>query len=286
MYRKLLFPSIGEVEELTELQKTLVREIHLARNIQMKLLNGDTPQLLSGEVSGTSIPARLIGGDYYDFYPLPNGKIRMIIGDVMGKGIPAAMLMILTRGAFRSASEATQGPGETLTAMNNAMNADLRKLGSFVTVFCADWDPSTGNFVYANAGHIPPVIIRSHSYTVEAPATKGIMLGGLPGQFYQEVQYQLKEDDLVFLYTDGIIEAKNRDGEMFKLARLIEILIECGNEKAADIEDRIVRKLDIFTEGLPQKDDITMVILKVGSEQTEISRLNASAMIPSGGGLT
>jgi serine phosphatase RsbU (regulator of sigma subunit) len=266
MYRKLLFPSLGEVEELTQLQKTLVREIHLARNIQMKLLNGDTPQLVSGEVSGISVPARLIGGDYYDFYPLPNGKIRLIIGDVMGKGIPAAMLMILTRGAFRSASEATQGPGETLTAMNNAMYADLRKLNSFVTVFCADWDPGTGNFVYANAGHIPPVIIRSHASTVEAPSTKGIMLGGLPGQLYQEEQFQLKEDDLVFHYTDGIIEANNRDGEMFKLARLIEVLLECAHEKAAGIENFILRKLNNFTDGLPQKDDITMLILKAGSE--------------------
>jgi sigma-B regulation protein RsbU (phosphoserine phosphatase) len=281
MYRELLFPSLGEVEELTQLQKTLIREIQLARNIQMKLLNCDIPQLLSGEVAGISIPARLIGGDYYDFYPLTNGKIRIIIGDVMGKGIPAAMLMILTRGAFRSASETTQGPGETLTAMNNAMNADLRKLNSFVTVFCADWDPSTGDFVYANAGHIPPLIIRSHSHIFEAPAAKGIMLGGLPDQIYQEERCQLKEDDLVFIYTDGIIEANNKDGEMFKSARLVEILIESGHEKAAFIEDCIVTKLNVFTDGLPQKDDITMVILKVGSETTtEISRLNASVRSP------
>ncbi|MCY9666528.1 serine/threonine-protein phosphatase [Paenibacillus alginolyticus] len=267
MKHNLLFPPFGDVGQLTESQKTLQREIHLARNIQTKLLNGEKPKLTNGEVSGISIPARLIGGDYFDFYPLGDGKIRIIIGDVMGKGIPAAMLMILTRGAFRSAAEATQGPGETLTAMNKAMYADLRKLGSFVTVFCADWDPNTGDFVYANAGHIPPVIIRSKADVVEPPKLRGVMLGGLPEQVYQEERFQLQEEDLVFFYTDGIIEASNRDGEMFKLNRLISILLEHRHEQATVIETRVVNQIHFFTEDLPQKDDITMVILKAGGEK-------------------
>jgi sigma-B regulation protein RsbU (phosphoserine phosphatase) len=260
---KPLFQADGVIGGVS-LDKTLQREIHLARNIQMKLLNGDKPELPSGEATGVSIPARVIGGDYFDFYQLEGGKIRIIIADVMGKGIPAAMLMILTRGVFRSAAAAAHGPGETLTAMNNAMFKDLRKLSSFVTVFCADWDTLTGEFVYANAGHNLPVIIRSNADRMELSNLKGVMLGGLSGQIYTEGQLQLAEGDLVFLYTDGIVEAQNHDGEMYRLERLIRLLTECRDRKAADIEAVVMEQLNEFTTGLPQKDDITMVTLKAG----------------------
>lgn len=270
--RKVLFRSNGDIGAGSdpELTRTLQREIYLARNIQMKLLNGEKPSLPTAEVSGLSIPARLIGGDYFDFYSLTNGKIRIIIGDVMGKGIPAAMLMILTRGAFRTAAEATQGPGETLNAMNNAMYKDLRTLNSFVTVFCADWDPKTGIFVYANAGHNLPVIVRGNLETLEPPDLKGVMLGGLPNQVYKEEQVLLKEDDLVFFYTDGIVEAQNHQREMFKIESLVRLLLENAHKKASEIESIVVDTIKQFTEGLPQKDDITMVILKVGKENAEI----------------
>ncbi|MBP1153983.1 MULTISPECIES: PP2C family protein-serine/threonine phosphatase [unclassified Paenibacillus] len=262
MIRENKFQSLGEIGS-TEMNKTLQREIHLARNIQTKLLNGGKLELPSGEVSGISIPARMIGGDYFDFYPLSDGKIRIIIGDVMGKGIPAAMLMILTRGAFRSAAEVTRGPGETLTAMNKALYKDLRTLGSFVTVFCADWDPIEGIFMYANAGHSLPVIIRASVGAIDPPDLKGVMLGGLPGQNYKEEKLRLQKDDLVFFYTDGIVEASNNQGQMFKIERLVQLLIEHGYKKASDIEQIVIDSINVFTEGLPQKDDITMVTLKV-----------------------
>lgn len=257
----------GDIGIPEQWDKTLEREIHLARNIQNTLLNGEKPKLDSGEISGVSIPARLIGGDYFDFYPLDNGKIRIIIGDVMGKGIPAAMLMILTRGAFRSAAESTSGPGETLTAMNNALYKDLRKLGSFVTVFCTDWNTNTGVFSYANAGHNLPVIIRENSEVVQPANVKGVMLGGLPNQKYKEETIRLKEDDLIFFYTDGIVEAQNKSGEMFKLDRLINVLTENKHLRAEEIEKKVADTIHEFTEGLSQKDDITMVTLKVGRKK-------------------
>lgn len=278
MYRNSQHGDIGG--GFDDLEKTLRREIHTARNIQTTLLNGAKPRLPSGEVSGVSVPARLIGGDYFDFYPLENGKLRIIIGDVMGKGIPAAMLMILTRGAFRSAAEATKGPGETLTAMNNAIFKDLRKLGSFVTVFCADWDPKEGKLVYANAGHNLPVIVRANCDVVRPPSIKGVMLGGLPGQAYKEEEIQLQEEDLVFFYTDGIVEAQNRNGEMFKLERLVDVLIHNSHLHAEEIEQKVLDNITLFTEELPQKDDITMVTLKVGKETDEISSFNSPLMVP------
>jgi phosphoserine phosphatase RsbU/P len=255
--------------------KTLEREINLAKNIQTKLLNGEKPKLDNDEISGVSIPARLIGGDYFDFYPLNNGKLRVVIGDVMGKGIPAAMLMILTRGAFRTAAESTQGPGDTLTVMNNAIYADLRKLNSFVTVFCADWEPQTGTFTYANAGHSLPEIVRRETGRIPAPRIRGVMLGGLPNQVYKEEKVSLIDGDLVFLYTDGIIEAQNSDGEMYKTERLQDVLKNNVSNSASDVETAVIASVNKFTEGMPQKDDITMVTLKVGSDKTDISAFNS-----------
>ncbi|MEH7381318.1 PP2C family protein-serine/threonine phosphatase [Bacillus sp. JJ1533] len=262
-----------------EMDRTLEREINLARNIQTSLLNGKTPSIEGGEVSGSSIPARLIGGDYFDFYPLVDGNLRIVIGDVMGKGIPAAMLMILTRGAFRSAAESTQSPGETLTAMNQAIYEDLRTLKSFVTLFCADWNPSTSVLTYANAGHNPPLLIKSKNNTVEElPKVKGIMVGGLPNQVYQELSIKLEEDDTVFFYTDGIVEAQNKDGEQYKLERLSQTLLQNKDLGVGEIEKRVMESVNEFTQGVPQKDDITMVLLKISEKKADITSLNSPVL--------
>ncbi|WEG12464.1 PP2C family protein-serine/threonine phosphatase [Pullulanibacillus sp. KACC 23026] len=247
-----------------EIDKSLQREIKLAKNIQMTLLNGKVPTFKGGKVSGQTLPARLIGGDYYDFYPLSNGTIRIVIGDVMGKGIPAAMLMILTRGAFRSAAGSCKGPGETLNAINQALYDDLRALGSFVTLFCADWDPSKRILTYANAGHNLPLHINNENNVISSlHKTSGIMIGGLPNQTYQEGNIQLRCNDTVFFYTDGIVEAKNEEGEQFQLERLINTLTEHKHESAELIGQRVIEAINSFTKDLPQKDDITMVLLKI-----------------------
>lgn len=254
-----------------EEEKVLKREINLARNIQMKLLNGETPTFENGEVSGISIPARLIGGDYYDFSYLPNGKIRIVIGDVMGKGIPAAMLMILTRGVFRSVAEITKGPGETLAEMNKVMYKDLRSLGSFVTVFCADWDPQTKILTFANAGHNLPLVVRSSDEVLSLPKTKGVMIGGLPNQEYPEDSIQLENNNYVLFYTDGVIEATDSKGEMYRVNQLEKLLISNFGNEIKGIETAIVDSIRDFTKGTPQKDDITLVLLQVSQEKTDIT---------------
>lgn len=245
------------------IDKTLQREINLAKNIQVQLLNGKEPILEGAEISGISIPARQVGGDYFDFYSLESGKIRIVIGDVMGKGIPAAMLMILTRGAFRSASENTRNPGEALTAINTALYEDLRTLKSFVTLFCADWDPKTGCLTYANAGHHLPLCINGNRNAVkELTKVSGVMIGGLPKQVYKEAFCQLEESDLVFFYTDGIIEAKNKNGEQYNRNRLVETLFQNINRNVKNIENAVIKSVENFTENSEQRDDITMVLMK------------------------
>lgn len=265
------FTLVNAAEE----EKVLKREINLARNIQMKLLNGESPTFENGEVSGISIPARLIGGDYYDFSYLPNGKIRIVIGDVMGKGIPAAMLMILTRGVFRSVAEISKGPGETLAEMNKVMYKDLRSLGSFVTVFCADWDPQTKILTFANAGHNLPLVVRSTDEVQSLPKTKGVMIGGLPNQKYPEDSIQLDNSNFVLFYTDGVIEATNSNGEMYRVSKLESSLLSSFGNEIKEIETAIVDSVRDFTKDTHQKDDITLVLLKVSEEKTDISSFNS-----------
>ncbi|MDC3414979.1 serine/threonine-protein phosphatase [Aquibacillus sp. 3ASR75-11] len=279
MYRREFSQTVDQWSE-EEMNHTLKREIQLARNIQMKLLNGEHPEVENGKVSGVSIPARLIGGDYYDFHILPNGKLRIVIGDVMGKGIPAAMLMILTRGAFRSAAESTKGPGETLAAMNKAMYQDLRTLGSFVTVFCADWDPENRQLTYANAGHNIPLVVRSKDEVAEIPKTKGVMIGGLPDQDYPENFIILDEENIVLFYTDGIVEAQDDEREMYRVERLHQVLLDNHHQDVHAIEESIVNSIHAFTQGVPQKDDITMVLLKVNQEKTDITSYNSPVIHP------
>jgi serine phosphatase RsbU (regulator of sigma subunit) len=187
-----------------------------------------------------------------------------VIGDVMGKGIPAAMIMILTRSAFRTSAGSTQGPGEALTAMNNAIYEDLRTLKSFVTLFCADWDPEEGTLTYANAGHNLPLLINGKRKSVEEiPKARGIMVGGLPNQVYEEESVKLEELDTIFFYTDGIIEARNKDGEQFKVERLIQTLLDNKFLTLGEIEKYVTSSVKQFAVGVPQRDDITMVLLRV-----------------------
>lgn len=254
----------NKFNDLGILDKVLMREINLAKKIQSQLLNGKTGSLIGAEVSGTSLPARVIGGDYYDFYTLENGKTRIIIGDVMGKGIPAAMLMILTRGAFRTAAASNSGPGATLSAMNKAIYEDLRTLKSFVTLFCADWDPEERIFTYANAGHNLPLCVKGNEYAVqEIPKVSGVMVGGLPDQIYKERAILLNELDTIFFYTDGIVEARNKNGDQYKLDRLIQILLKNKVLAVDEIERYVTDSVKQFTEGVPQRDDITMVLLRI-----------------------
>jgi serine phosphatase RsbU (regulator of sigma subunit) len=186
------------------------------------------------------------------------------------------MLMILTRGAFRTAAESMSSPGATLTAMNQALYNDLRKLKSFVTLFCADWDPETEVLTYSNAGHNMPLYINGDNREVSLlPKVKGIMVGGLPNQVYKEEAITLKNNDTVFFYTDGIVEAQNNEGEQYQLERLTNTLKNNQNSDVGEIEKSVIDSVYEFMNGTAQKDDITMVVLKLIYEKSNITSLNS-----------
>jgi serine phosphatase RsbU (regulator of sigma subunit) len=152
--------------------------------------------------------------------------------------------------------------------MNKALFKDLRLLKSFVTLLCADWDPETSTLTYASAGHCMPLHLKSRENEVKVlPKVPGIMVGGIQNQTYKEETVVLENEDTVFFYTDGIIEAVNKQGEQFKHDRLVQTLTMNIDKLVKEIEVSVMKTLHTFTEGTYQKDDITMVVLKIQKEK-------------------
>ncbi|SIS43111.1 PP2C family protein-serine/threonine phosphatase [Salimicrobium flavidum] len=238
----------------------LNKEMDDARRIQMSLLSGEPPELFRGSLSGMSLPARLIGGDYFDYLMIDEERIRIVVGDVMGKGIPAAMLMTMLRGSFRTTASYAGGPGETLRKMNEALCDDLKALRSFATLFCADWNVRTNELSFANAGHNPPLYITENG--ISNLKAKGVMVGALPHQSYEQGSLTLACGEGVLFYTDGITEAENQAGEQFSKERLHSLLHDIKAFSSREIVSKILYSLAQFTNNKPQNDDITMIMLK------------------------
>lgn len=238
----------------------LDKEMDHAKRIQMRLLNGEPPQFTKEAIAGMSLPARLIGGDYFDYLMVGENTVRVVIGDVMGKGIPAAMLMTMIRGSFRAIAPQAEGPGEVLGKMNDSLCDDLKSLRSFVTFFCADWNMKTQSFTFANAGHNPPLYIKENE--ILPLKLKGVMIGAIPHQTYHEHTITLGPNEGVLFYTDGITEAQNHYGEQYSKERLHYLLHHIKSFSSREIVNRILFSIAQFTNNQPQSDDITMVMLK------------------------
>ncbi len=142
-------------------------------------------------------------------------------------------------------------------------------------MFCADWDPSSNILTFANAGHNLPLVVRSDEEIDILPKTKGIMIGGLPNQLYPEESIHIDDGNIVVFYTDGIVEAANGHGDMYRLDKLQNVLKNNFDQDIKNVETAIVDSIHDFTDGVPQRDDITLVLLKVSNEKTDITSFNA-----------
>ncbi|MFH1731556.1 MAG: SpoIIE family protein phosphatase [Planctomycetota bacterium] len=242
-------------------KEALQREMDIAAEIQRSLLPESCPSIEGFELAAQSIPAREVGGDFYDFIPLPEGRWGLVVADVSGKGVPAALLMALSRSLIRSYSQDKPSILGALRVANSFVLEDTRS-EMFVTCFYAVIDPSSKSLTYVNAGHNPPVITRSEGSIVMLPAT-GAPLGILDEPGIEEQTCQLDAGDVVLMYTDGITEAQDACGEEFGIARLQEILKNFPDLPAGEIAQRVIAAAQTFAEGHPQFDDMTAVLLKV-----------------------
>ncbi len=216
-------------------REALDREAQEARLMQQALLPKSSPYIPGFVVSGLSVPARAVGGDWYDFIPFPDGRWGLVLADVSGKGTAAALLMAATRGVFRSLAEACCTPGEVLTRLNQLLVNDF-PAGKFVTMVYAVLDPAARTVVFANAGHLLPLYIDNdgeHFLDTE----RGLPLGLACGD-YSETQVKLTEGSRLVFYSDGITEAVNANEEEYGLCRLAEHAVK-AEASAVSIIDNV-----------------------------------------------
>ncbi len=232
------------------------REAQEARVIQQALLPKSSPYIPGFVVSGLSVPARAVGGDWYDFIPFPDGRWGLVLADVSGKGTAAALLMSATRGVLRSLAEACCTPGEVLTRLNQLLVDDF-PAGKFVTMVYAVLDPSTRTVVFANAGHLRPLFI-DHQGEHFLDTERGLPLGLGCGD-YSETQITLSEGSKLLFYSDGITEAENANGEEYGPCRLAEHAAKAGSSAVSIVDD--VRS---FSNGSNLRDDASVIFVGVG----------------------
>ncbi|MBK9091192.1 MAG: SpoIIE family protein phosphatase [Anaerolineae bacterium] len=243
----------------TQARERLEQELRVARVVQQTLLPKELPELDGWQVAAYWQPAQAVSGDFYDFIALPDGNLGVVEADVTGKGVPAALVMAATRGILRVAAEQDPtSPGKVLAHVNDLLCPDLPP-SMFVTCLYGVLNPATGRFVFANAGHNLPTK-RTADAVVELRAT-GMPLGLLPEMTYDEHEALLEPGEIILIYSDGLVEAHNPQGEMFSFPRLRTLAGGLGS--GADLIEQLRGALADFTgPGWEQEDDVTFVTLE------------------------
>jgi serine phosphatase RsbU (regulator of sigma subunit) len=239
-------------------RERLEQELRIAQQIQQAFLPKDLPELAGWQVATYYQPARAVGGDFYDFLAFADGRLAIVIGDVSGKGIPAALLMTTTRTILRSVAQREASPGQVLEQTNAILCPEMPP-GMFVTCLYAILDPASGRLRYANAGHDQPYQ-RQYDRVSELWAT-GMPLGLMPGMTYEEKETSIAEGDSVLWYSDGLVEAHNPEQAMFGFPRLAKLLEE--QRDAPSLIEVLLQDLTAFTgPAWEQEDDVTLLTLQ------------------------
>ena len=251
-------PVLEDLAQEIRERERVEQELHVARSIQQASLPKEVPTLEGWQISPFYQPAREVGGDFYDFLKLSKGRLGILVGDATGKGVPAALVMASARSMLRALARASNSPGDVLRRVNDALVADI-PANMFVTCFYAILDPETGSLTYANAGHDLPYLWHGGDW--EELRARGMPLGLRPAMSYEQKEVMLEPRDSALLYSDGLVEAHDPQGEMFGFPRLRGLVAEHGEERS--LGDFLLQKLYSFVgEGWEQEDDITLLTLE------------------------
>ena len=235
------------------------QELDMARDVQMSFQPEALPPNEHHDVKATIIPAREVGGDLYDFFFIDEPRIGLVIADVSGKGVPAALFTTVTRALLRAAtSKEYSTPGDCLTMVNDLL-CESNPSCIFITLFFGVLDLRTGELNYSNAGHNPPRVLRTDSRVEVVPKTGNIVLGIQQDHTYHNDRIQLRPGDTLFLYTDGITEAENSKSEEFTESRLDERLAKLADASSERLITDVVDAVQEFVGDAVQSDDITCV---------------------------
>lgn len=254
---KYLLESMDNKDKL----EGILYELNVAKDIQLSILPDKFINDQHIEMFAKMTPAKEVGGDFYDFFELENDKLGFVMGDVSGKGVPAALFMTVSRTILRAHAFNEESAGEALASSNTGLVKDNTNM-MFVTTFYAILDRKTGIVQYANGGHNPPYIIRKNGPVEEVETTGDAALGVVEVDKYIDKETTLKEGDLIFLYTDGVTEACNAKEEYLGEKKLIELLDEYRDLAASELINTIRSEIDTFAAGFPQSDDITMLAIR------------------------
>jgi predicted ester cyclase len=255
------FPVQESLEQEIRKRERIEQDLRVARRIQQASLPKEVPQLEGWQISPYYQPAREVGGDFYEFFELDDGRVGFAVGDATGKGVPAAFVMSATCALLRGVATASgSSPGKVLAQVNEALLARIPP-NMFVTCFYCILKPKSERLAYANAGHNLPCCRHNDAATTDLSA-RGMPLGLMPGMSYEEKESVLEHAECVLFYTDGLIEAHNHQGEMFGTPRLRSLLSNPQMDRA-NLGATLMEELERFTgEGWEQEDDITLLMLE------------------------
>jgi serine phosphatase RsbU (regulator of sigma subunit) len=237
------------------------RELELARRIQSRLLPPGPPELPRLDVAAVNAMSQQVGGDYYDFVPLPDGRLGLCIADVAGKGVAAALLMSNVKAALISSASVESSPGGITTRVNRLLEQSIEP-GRFVTFFFTSLDPATLRLEYVNAGHPAPILLRAGG-AVERLTEGGTILGIDAGAAFECGSVTLAPGDLLALFTDGVTEAQGEGGELFGEERIESLLRAAQAGPAAEVLERLLDAVKTYEGERGQSDDLTAILLKV-----------------------
>jgi len=255
---------IEELTESTAARERIESELQIAHDIQMGIIPKTFPafpNLKEFEIFASIVPAKEVGGDLYDFFFMDEDHLCFVVGDVSGKGIPAALFMAVTRTLIKTKASQLLNPSTVLTRVNEDLSLENPSM-MFVTLFLGILNIRTGEIEYVNAGHNPPYIMGIDGSLKPVEQTGGIILGVEEDAVYQSKKLVLEKGEAIFVFTDGVTEAMNEAYELFSEKRLEKRLEEIGGKPVASIISTVMESVEEFAQGAPQADDITMLVLR------------------------
>ena len=261
---KMECDTIKYIDNLTIATKERERvgtELKLASAIQKSMLANDLPNSSSFNISATMMPAKEVGGDFYDFYMIDDNHLALVIADVAGKGIPAALFMMITKVLLKTRMSISLTPAEVLTVVNKEIYKN-NQTNMFITVWLGVLELSTGMLTFSNAGHEDIAIYREKKKFTIHKKKHGIVLGAFEDYEYKNYHLRLNGGDKLFLYTDGVVEAMNKDGTMFGIERMLEALNKSKDDKVSEILTNVQSDVDKFVGEATQFDDLTMLAIE------------------------
>lgn len=260
-YASLTIDFIMTYMELIE-KREMERELGIAAEIQQKLLPRKLPELKSASISAFSIPAKGVSGDYYDVLQFKGDRIGLVICDVAGKGVPAALIMVMIRSILHLITSAEKNAANVVTWINRGITGKI-DIDRFATLSFMTYEEASQEIIYSNAAHHPLLLFRAKTATIETIDTEGLPIGIERTAKFGQRKFKVNKGDIVVLYTDGIIEAMNQAGEQYTYERFSQLIMGNSTLSTVELLDKIKSDLKAFVGPAPQHDDQTLLLMKV-----------------------